>query len=233
MADTGYFLTVDVLGFGRIIKNSTESELESRITRWTSLVDVTAKKHGIEKLQLISDTVFVGVDSSEAGLSALLAFSRDLLSSGVDQSLPVRGALVHGSYTWGKLTYGKAVIAAHELEQAQNWIGIACSHNLPGIEGMWSLDKLVCYPAPQKRGSMQLHPVVSWPIPDTKTLMNRLASGGLVRNQEVLTWELVEKANNTILFRLYLECLRKQGLDCTKFYGTLPVHAVEAGFSSQ
>lgn len=156
------------------------------------------------------DTLFAGAPSTVEGLSGLLSFSRDLLSRGFEKSFPIRGAIVHGEYVFGKLTYGRAVIAAHELEQAQNWIGITCAPDLPNIETLWSLDLVVCYPAPLKRGPMKLHPVVSWPVPPTERLMRLLTGGGLTRGQGVITWELGEKANNTILFRLYQEILHKR-----------------------
>ncbi|MGH8427061.1 MAG: hypothetical protein ACRES7_03655, partial [Gammaproteobacteria bacterium] len=230
MAAPGYFLVADVLGFGRIVDNSSESELDQRIGGWTSLVESTAATHGIIHFQLVSDTLFVAEPSSEAGLANLLNFSIELLSAGVLRSLPVRGAIVHDSYEWGKLTYGRAVIAAHQLEQAQNWIGITCASGLPAIDRFWSIDCVVCYPPPLKRAPMQLHPVLAWDVPDSGELLRLLVGGGLVKEREVLTWELGEKANNTALFGLYLAMLRENALDCSKFHGSLPVQAIEAGY---
>lgn len=227
MNNTGYFLVADLLGFGKIVKNCQEQTLNERIAEWTNLVDSTASLHGINHLQLISDTLFAGAPSTVEGLSGLLSFSRDLLSRGFEKSFPIRGAIVHGEYVFGKLTYGRAVIAAHELEQAQNWIGITCAPDLPDIETLWSLDLVVCYPAPLKRGPMKLHPVVSWPVPPTERLMRLLTGGGLTRGQEVITWELGEKANNTILFRLYQEILHKRKMNCSRFHGSLPAQPIE------
>lgn len=227
MTTTGYFLVADLLGFGKIVKNSTEKTLIERIDSWTKLVATTARLHGIENLQLISDTIFAGTPSSLEGLSNLLDFARDLLSKGIELSFPIRGAIVHGLYDFGKLTYGAAVIAAHELEQAQNWIGITCAPDLPHIDTLWSLDRIVCYLAPQKRAQMKLHPVVSWPVPPSERLLILLMSGGLTVKGEVLTWELGEKANNTILFRLYQNFLRREAKDCSKYYGNLTVQSIE------
>lgn len=227
MNHTGYFLVADLLGFGKIVKNSTGPTLNGRIDEWINLVDATSSLHGIKNFQLISDTLFVGAPSSVEGLSGLLSFSRELLSRGIEKSLPIRGAIVHGEYVFGKLTYGRAVIAAHELEQAQNWIGITCAPDLPDIETLWFLDLVVCYPAPLKRGPMKLHPVVSWPVPPTERLMRLLTGGGLTRGQEVITWELGEKANNTILFRLYQEILHKRKMNCSRFHGSLPAQPIE------
>src|SRR5258706_5887148 len=118
MADTGYFLIADVLGFGRIVRNSPGVALDDRIQEWVNLVESTASKFGIGKLQLISDTLFVSVPSASEELVKLLDFSKQLLADGIEQSFPLRGAIVHGTFAWGKLTYGPAVISAHELELA-------------------------------------------------------------------------------------------------------------------
>lgn len=225
---TGYLLVADLLGFSQIVNNSVGHALDERINAWVDLVTKTAKTHGIENIQLVSDTLFVGAPSSHDGLAGLISFSRDLLSSGLDQSFPIRGAIVHGLYSFGKLTYGKAVIAAHELEQAQNWIGVACAPNLPLINKFWSLDKVVCYPVPLKKGPIMLHPVISWPIPRSQQLMQLLMGGGLVQEQEAITWQLGEKMNNTILFKLYLDSLERSMNDCSRFYSVFPAHAIES-----
>ena len=228
MADTGYFLIADVLGFGRIVRNTPEATLDDRIQVWVNLVESTAAKFGIEKLQLISDTLFVSVPSAIEELEKLLNFSRQLLTDGIEQSLPVRGAIAHGTYAWGKLTYGQAVISAHELEQAQNWIGIACAPQVSVTDNLWSVDRLICYPPPFKRAAIQCLPVVSWPVPTAERLMTLLTGGGLIQKGEIITWDLGEKMNNTILFRLYLDLLRARGAAPSKFHGLLPAHPIAA-----
>jgi len=222
MNDTGYFLAADLLGFGKIVKNSTPVELDARMEAWSNLVEVMAKAHGISQFQLISDTLFVGTPSTQEGLLSLLSFSRDLLSGGIEQSFPLRGSIVHGPYRFGSLTYGRAVIAAHELEQAQNWIGITCDPKLPRIESLWSVDLAICYPAPKKRGLYLLHPVVSWPVPTEARLLHLLMGGNLVAVGEGLGWEVAEKMSNTMQFRAHLEFLRQRGLDGSRFDGFLP-----------
>lgn len=228
MADTGYFLVADLLGFGKIVRNSSEDELDERITVWVDLVQSTATKCGVENLQLISDTIFASAPSSPEGLQTLVNFSRQLLIDEIHKSLALRGAIIHGSFTWGKLTYGRAIVSAYGLEQSQNWIGVTCSAGLPGANDLWSLEGLVCYPPPLKRAKMQLHPVIAWPIPATKQLSTLLMGGGLTVKGEQITWELGEKMNNTILFRLYLDLLRSTGQDPAKFYGLLPADPVES-----
>lgn len=116
----GYFFIADLLGFRRIVQNSTEETLPQRVMAWVDLIETTAGKCGIKQIQLISDTVFAATESSADGLQRLVSLAHGLLSDGLKQSLPVRGAITHGSYEWGRLTYGKAVIRAHGLEMAQD-----------------------------------------------------------------------------------------------------------------
>lgn len=222
MNDTGYFLAADLLGFGKIVKNSTPAELDARMEAWSSLVESTAKTYGISQFQLISDTIFVGIPSTQKGLISLLSFSRELLSRGIEQSFPLRGAIVHGAYRFGNLTYGRAVITAHELEQTQNWIGIACEPGLPHIGSAWSVDVVICYPVPKKRGPYLLQPAVSWPVPTEGELVKLLSNGNLMKEGEVYTWEVAEKASNTTHFRLHQEYLREHDLDGSRFDGFLP-----------
>jgi hypothetical protein len=55
-----------------------------------------------------------------------------------------------------------------------------------------------------------------------------LTSGGLTQKDEIVTWDVGEKVNNTVLFGLYLGLLRAKGIPPSNFYGLLPVHPVAA-----
>ncbi|RYG88109.1 MAG: hypothetical protein EON58_20215 [Alphaproteobacteria bacterium] len=143
--ERGYFLIGDVLGFKNIVNNSKESHLDGKVDAWLQLVDeATEVSKSRIKPQLISDM-------------SLIAFARHLLNEGVKQSILIRGAITFGPYQWGRLTYGKAVIAAHELEMAQDWIGVVCSSHLPDAESCWGQEGLVCYPPPFKSGAIGTH----------------------------------------------------------------------------
>lgn len=232
MADTGYFLMADVLGFGKIIDNSTALERDTRIYDWVSLVESIAEEFGIEQFQLISDTLFASVASDRSALIKLLDFSSRLLTDGIEKSFPIRGAIVHGEFTWGKLTYGPAVIDAHRLEQAQNWIGITCAVELPGLDELWSVDRVVCYSPPLKHGLIKGHPVVSWSIPIFDQLVQRATAGGLTQKGEKLTWDWGEKINNTVLFQLYQQRLHKNKESPARFHGRLPVEPISAALGN-
>ena len=184
MTDIGYFLMADMLGFSQIVRNTAETDLDKRMGEWVSLIEVTASKYGLTQFQLISDTVFASAPSTDEDLLKLVGFSRDLLQDGVKQFFPIRGAIAHGQFAWGKLTYGSAVIEAHKLEQAQSWLGVACI-DMPIPQRAWSLDCLVCYPPPFKQSrTIRCHAVVAWNVPLADELFNLLTWGGLTYKGE-------------------------------------------------
>jgi hypothetical protein len=223
----GYFLMADILGFSKIIENTKDVELDSRIGSWVTLVEALAKEYDIHSLQLLSDTVFAGTNSTQTGLRSLIAFGRSLLQKGLDASFPVRGAISHGSYEFGRLTYGKVVIKCHKIENAQEWMGIGCDANLPHGEGEWGLDSLVCYPVPMKSGPIVLMPTVAWVVPDYKTLAGKLTGNGLTKKDDKLPWEWATKVKNTVEYGLYLRILACNNVKPSQFYGTLPIETFE------
>jgi len=227
MAKTGYFLVADVLGFGRMILNAPEGTLDERIIEWVSLVQISAKAANIESFQLISDTVFASAPPSAEGLNSLIQFSQFLIADGLARFFPIRGAIVYGDFEWGDLTYGRAVVQAHDLEMSQNWIGIACEPGMPNVSALWHLDKLVCYIAPKKRGLVQAGPVVSWPVPPTEEFVSLIMKSNSVKDGESLSWEIMEKISNTIQFRLYVQILRQTGSSPSEFHGFFPAHALD------
>ena len=128
-----YFLVADVLGFSKIVLNLSHDDLDERMQCWTGLVAKARCEAHVDRIQLISDTVFVQVDDTDYGLEQLLIFSKLLLEYGIEQSFPIRGAISRGNVTWGEFTYGRAVIEGHSLERSQDWIGIACMNGLARI----------------------------------------------------------------------------------------------------
>jgi hypothetical protein len=202
--------------------------LDERISQWVEFVNAKAAECGIERLQLISDTVFTSAPSTVDGLGQMVRFARIMLSDGLINLFPIRGAIVHGAYSWGSLLYGPAVIEAHELEVSQNWIGVACTPGLPHVDAMWALDKLICYSPPLKSGPIKSRPVVSWQIPSTSDLAKFAVRSSSMQDGEILTGELGEKINNTAQLALYQRFLRLKNGNPAQFYGLVPVHALES-----
>ncbi|MCX7071289.1 MAG: hypothetical protein NTW01_09895 [Gammaproteobacteria bacterium] len=224
--ETGYFLVADVLGFSAMLANSSHTEFDARMSQWVELVEAATKKSGVDKFSLFSDTVFAAVPSTVEGANALINLSRLLLSEGLTNSFMVRGGIAHGTFTWGRVSYGRAIIDAHKLESRQNWVGIACQGKLPHAVELWGANRLVCYLPPMKSGLMQGQPVVSWDIPDATELIALAMKSNAVKDGEAIAWDVGEQLNNTLLFRSYLYVLQKENLDPSLFHGPLPSQAL-------
>ncbi len=217
----GYFLLADILGFKNIIENIPEDNLSTRIDEWISLVKTAVDKYSIKRYSLLSDTLFVSVPSSVDGLESIILMSKYLLEEGLLRSIPLRGAITHGSFEWGHFVYGKAVIDAHNIEKNQNWIGITCSTDIPLESLHWGEKKLICYSPLMKTGLLIFHPVVSWDIPTYSDLCNLLAKKGLVPkgNNCKVSYEWIERINNTIIFRMYKNIIKKYNLSYDEMHG--------------
>jgi len=223
----GYFLIADVLGFSNIVTNSTPEVLETRVDEWVSMARGGAAEARIREVMLVSDTVFAAVDETPDGLGRLVNYGRHLLEAGIAQSLPIRGAISHGEFQWGSLTYGPAVVAAHAIERAQDWIGIACSNQMPHVKEMWGFDRLVCYPAPLRSGPIRLCPVVSWNVPRFRALVGHMCRGGLTQEEDLVPWEWERKLTNTALFGTYCRLLAQAKGSPEYFHGLFPMDEID------
>jgi len=224
---TGYFFICDVLGFSRIVSNSDESELTARVQAWVDLSTEAAKRAGVDSVQLISDTLFASTDSTAEGLQRLIAYAQSLLTDGAARSLPIRGAIAHGQFQWGLLTYGKAVVEAHHLEMSQEWVGVACQNELPHLASQWGVRALVAYPVPLRSGMVRVYPVVAWDVPKFQDLARQLCGGGLTLKGEILGWDWARKLTNTAQFGHYLRLMERAKRPAQNFYGLLPSEALE------
>jgi hypothetical protein len=230
MSESGYFFLGDLLGFSKLITNLGPEAADERVHSWTDLLDEVSRTAGVSRMQLISDTVFAATDATEVGLERLVRFSRIVLELGVARSLPVRGAISFGTFTWGRLTHGVAVVQCHELERRQQWIGVACSSGLPHVTSQWDINKLVCYPAPMASGPIQLRPIVAWTIPAFDVLTKALTNRGLTRDGEALSWEFANKVSNTSQLRMYLRFLDQTRNSPSAFHGFHPLQVIEQHF---
>ena len=131
-----YFLAADLLEFSNLVSNLDGEKLDQRIHEWVKLIE-RIKPGAPAESQLISDTLFYRESGTADGLERMLRFCKTLLEACLAHALPIQGAVAFGQVQWGELTYGPAVLEAHRLETAQDWIGIACAANLPHIGKLW------------------------------------------------------------------------------------------------
>ena len=222
-----YFMVVDILGFTEIIKNLGHDEQNQRIADWLELVETTRAEAGVAEPQVISDTLFVMEEDSVKGLARLLRFAQLLLERGLEKNFPLRGSIVHGDAAWGHLTYGKAVIEAHQMERSLDWIGVACEPNLPRLNQLWDWDVVVRYPVPKKTGLMEYMGAVAWKVPDIDELFLSATDKGLVDESDFATWGPIAKIERTIQFRMYLRMGKSAGMDPQSLPGIFPMHVIE------
>lgn len=167
-------------------------------------------KYAFTRVQYFSDTLIVGIDSDLDSFGCLLEFSCSLLSAGIEHSFPVRGGIAHGTAVWGDtITFGPAVIAAHQIEQESDWIGITCAKECPHVEAFYSWDLLVVYAVPRRTGIVSLSSVVAWPVPTGPILDKHTLLG--VPTGDPIRWESQHtKVLNTMIFGKYLRYGRKR-----------------------
>jgi hypothetical protein len=226
--EAGFFFVGDLLGFSRIMENLAVEARDRRVVEWTTLVAEAASAADVARYQLLSDTVFAAAGGEQGELSRLVRFAQRLLDVGLSQSFPVRGAISFGEYNWGDLVYGPAVVAAYNLEKAQEWIGVSCDSGVPVSPGMWSQRSLICYPPPLKSGQIRLHPVVAWKVPHSSALIAAVTKGGLVAPGEILTQEWAVKVGNTLQFGMYQHIADKEGFPAERFRGLIGLQVIES-----
>jgi len=224
--ENGYFFCGDILGFSNIVESLHQNTLEKKIANWSTLVKDSAETSGVNRFQLVSDTVF----ATSSKLETLILFARQLLNNGINESLPIRGAISYGEFKWGELVYGRAVIAAHELETKQNWIGVIVDHSVNFTESYEKLG-LVCYPVPtQSHDEIRLFSALQWDVPTFEALSSKLTNDGLggpLGKGKTLNWDWGNKVGNTVLFGIYLKALETQKKPANKFYGIHPIHHID------
>ena len=223
-----YLMVVDILGFTAIIKNLDREAQNRRIADWLELVETVRLEVGVEGTQVISDTLFVKEEDSADGLARLLRCAKLLLERGLEKNFPLRGAIAHGEAAWGTLTYGEAVIEAHQVERALDWIGIACDEDLPRLDQMWDWDVVARYPVPKKAGPLEMMGAVTWQVPGIRDLMLAALGNGLADDEDIVTWEMITKFERTIQFGMYVKRAKLARMDPDSKEGAFPVLAIEA-----
>ena len=219
-----YFMVADILGFSALVSNLEHAVQTQRIYEWVRLIRDTAEEVGITDWQLISDTLFVREHDSSTGLARLLKFGREVLERGMSLSIPIRGGIVHGTVSWGTLTYGSAVVEAHNLERSLQWIGIACDSGIPRIDDLWNWDVVSVYPVPKKFGQVLLQGAICWRVPPGKQFTMSVTGRGLMQSGEALSWELLGKLEQTLAFDNYVRTCKEQNLSPSVFHSAeLPI----------
>ena len=174
----------DILGFSNRVRNSSLSEvrrtynvLRERTTQRNSLDSFDLIPDGNMRVPAIlrldvesvvfSDSVFAWVPMKRGFATPFLKWCCLFICEGLAMDVPIRGAIAAGDAVLDHDTstyLGRPILEAHELEAAQNWIGLAFSHQAtwPPLIADIAPELLMEFPIPLKTGSV-LPITLDWP----------------------------------------------------------------------
>ncbi len=218
--ELNYCLVADILGFRSLVLSTDDNYQTSLVDSWISLVTIEADKLSLDRVQLISDSVFIAAPPNHDGLSALLHISKVLLEAGLALGLPLRGGIALEQLRWSsQVAHGPAIVRAYEFGNSLEWIGIACDYAFPDLSELWGWSRVVSYEVQTRGGGSVRRPCVSWNVPVDSILLPVSPS----RREAVSTpsEEVLTKIRHTAEFRSYLE--RWRGLrddpEASRFHG--------------
>lgn len=116
---------------------------------------------------IFSDSVFAWVPLKRGFSSPFMKWCCDFVCEALSMDIPIRGAIAAGDAILDKATntfMGKPIVEAHELEDAQDWIGIAFAHSAmwPPLVADMSPKLIIEYEVPLKKGVAE--PIaLDWP----------------------------------------------------------------------
>lgn len=138
---------LDILGFRNLVDEMTTEELGGKFSRVISTVLMSMNRpfmapgteptlfpgHPVEQPWCLSyafsdSIILISHDDSEKACLAVLVYALRSMQYLIASGLPVRGGAAFGEMHVDEaksLFLGKALTAAYELEQKQNWIGVA------------------------------------------------------------------------------------------------------------
>lgn len=188
MLSNRYVALLDILGFSRMVRERPLEQVvakvqsllrmsESRASKllWTPGTGLPRRTDVLEVHRYhFSDTLLFwsrSVDETNIEFERQISvhfysFLCELVSSALFERIPLRGAITYGptfADSASGVIVGQTIIDAHELEQAQDWIGVALHTSCVGRSQHSEAGRyLVRYAAPLKDYS--------------KTLLSKLAS---------------------------------------------------------
>ena len=201
-----FCLVADILGFRRFVTGQVGPAQASIVDAWVELVDRTCASAGIDRYQLISDTLFVATGQDASGLETVLCVASDLVSGSMQLDMPLRGGIARGSLRWSsRITHGPAIVSAYEFGERLDWCGVACEFVFPEMHDLWSWDRAVLYEAPVKGSTPLQVPCVAWNVPPEAEVREHLSRTSNTLPFAALPAGVAVKLRNTAKFGRYLK----------------------------
>src|ERR1700730_8354476 len=127
--DQGYIALLDVLGFSSLLSNDgSAGRLESYRKCLRNALEDAAFGPKVDYV-VFSDSIVLTTGDNHEALKVLLRRCSRLFGIMLENDIPLRGAVAHGSYVRESVAQsvfvaGKPIVEAHQFEIAQDWVGI-------------------------------------------------------------------------------------------------------------
>lgn len=140
--DQAYVLSLDILGFSKIVKNNSHQHLVNLFEDYTNTYNVDldlVNKHylrtffsdssGVLKSLFISDTLIIySLNAEIENFIKMVALAQVIITNSFELGVPLRGCLTSGALTIKHLEnndiiFGRAIVDAYEYEKIQEWAG--------------------------------------------------------------------------------------------------------------
>jgi hypothetical protein len=136
----GYVALLDVLGFRELVS---QSDKESRLSRYIETVRRALQRHGIEFV-LFSDAIVINtVEGREEPLIDIVVACSNLMFELGLAGIAVRGSIGYGPFvksrasSEGVFVAGRPIVETHHYETQQDWVGVMLApsvvQNVPDV----------------------------------------------------------------------------------------------------
>lgn len=140
-AQNHFVLYMDIMGFKNLMASTPHAQMQKKLELFSNKVVIQSKPliGDSSKIQIsrFSDSILcVTKDSTEATFKNLVLAAIRLMWIGIDEGLPLRGAIACGKMTYdesNQLYFGKALIDAYQLEEELEFYGVAIHHSAEAI----------------------------------------------------------------------------------------------------
>ncbi len=126
----GFVALLDVLGFSSLVSGTGEVE---RLKRYQECLEraFDDEVYGpkVDYVVFSDSIVLTTVDDSEQSFKAIVRRCSRALGLMIEEEIPLRGAIAHGSFVresggGGVFVAGKAILEAYKYECLQDWVGV-------------------------------------------------------------------------------------------------------------
>ena len=134
---TGFVALLDVLGFSALVLGESAGDgLRRYVKTLQEALTVNQTPKRVDYVVFSDSIVLTTEDETDAALQSLLMRCSSMFGVMLQNEIPIRGAIAHGSYersdniggarfpTSGVFVAGRSIIDAYNFEMRQDWVGV-------------------------------------------------------------------------------------------------------------